>query len=93
MRLIVTLVPELGLIVRKEFNDLQKAIDFFLQGTRKVKRKKLWGVRIQLIYDDGSAWLMADCYQQPIKARGLDDLPKVNLLKLSKKKKTHRKQT
>ena len=86
MKLFILSVPEVGDPVRKEFTCLNKAIKFFCTETRKVKRKQLWGVKLYWVYDDGSLWLMSDCYQCPIKCRGLEDLPKTNLLLLKKKR-------
>ena len=82
MRYVLEVVPLTDPVVRLEFRDKRKAAKAFLEQTRLVKRKKIWGVRILLFYGTGryDYWLIVDCYQEPIKGRGLNDLPPTALL-------------
>ena len=82
MRFVLEVVPLTEPTQRMSYTDKRKAIKAFLEGVRSVKRKKLWGVRLLLIYGTGSYdyWIMADAYQEPMMGRGLNDLPPTELL-------------
>ena len=64
----------LGPTEQYRITSYKKAVSLFTELTKKVKRKKVWGVQM-FIVTLSKKWLIADCFIDPIKCRGIEDLP------------------
>lgn len=92
MHFVLEEIPLVEPTVVTHYENKVKCVAAFLTAVRKVKRKRLWGVRLKLIYPSGSDyWLVADAYQEPLKARGLNDIPATKELLPYLRRKTKRR--